>query len=144
MQNEWKENITKKRFVPFWPWLQKRIDPRKFGSSKGQNLLEISKKVCKAEDIQTYSKMSECKAAFTERTIGSRKKILYRYMQKYGYKYIHNLSQLVTTLSSRRNSSRDLIPKNIKTCDILSSLYSKPVRKIRKPKFKIGERVRIL
>ena len=33
--------------------------------------------------------------------------------------------------------------KNIKNSDILSILYSKPLREYRKPKFKIGDRVRI-
>ena len=33
--------------------------------------------------------MSETKAAFAERTIRSLKKILYRYMEDYGYKYIY-------------------------------------------------------
>ena len=36
-----------------------------------------------------------------------------------------------------------MIPKNVKNPDFLSILYSKPLREIRKPKFKIGDRVRI-
>ena len=65
--------------------------------------------------------MSETKAAFAERTIPSLKNILYRYMEDKGYKYIHELTQFVTTTSSRRNCSMDLIPKNVKNSDILSS-----------------------
>ena len=64
-------------------------------------------------------------------------------MEDNGYKYIHKLTQFVTTLNSRRNCSIDLIPKNVKTSDFLSILYSKPVREFRKPKFKDGDRVRI-
>ena len=37
----------------------------------------------------------------------------------------------------------DLIPKNVKNSDFLSILYSKPLREFRKPKFEVGERVRI-
>ena len=70
-------------------------------------------------------------------------KILYRYMEDNGYKYIHKLTQFVTTLNSRRNCSIDLIPKNVKNSDFLSILYSKPLRQSRKPKFKFGDRVRI-
>ena len=84
--------------------------------------------------------MSETKAAFAERTIRSLKKILYRYMEDNGYNYIHKLTHFVTTLSSRRKCSIDLIPKNVKNSDILSS---KPLREFRKPQFKIGDRVRI-
>ena len=87
--------------------------------------------------------MSETKAAFAERTMRSLQKILYRYMENNGYKYIHKLTQFVTTLNSRRNCSIDLIPKNVKNSDFLSILYSKPLREIRKPKCKVGDRVRI-
>ena len=87
--------------------------------------------------------MSETQAAFAERTIRSLKNILYRYVKDYGYKYIHNLSQFVTTLISRKKCSIDLIPKTVKNSDFLSILYSKPLREYKKPKFKIGDRVRI-
>ena len=64
-------------------------------------------------------------------------------MEDNGYKYFHQLTQFVTTINSRRNCSTDLIPKNVKNSDILSNLYSKPLREFRKPKFEIGDRVRI-
>ena len=60
-----------------------------------------------------------------------------------GYNYIHKLTQFVTTLNSRRNCSIDLIPKNVKTSNFLSILYRKLLREFRKPKFKVGDRVRI-
>ena len=63
-------------------------------------------------------------------------------MEDNGYKYIHKLTQFVTTLNSRRNCSIDLIPKNVKNSDFLSILYRKPLRELRKPKFKVGDRVR--
>ena len=87
--------------------------------------------------------MSESKAAFAERTIRSLKKILYRYMEDNGDKDNHKLIQFVTTPNSRRNCSIDLIPKNVKSSDFLSILYSKSLREFRKPKFKVGDRVRI-
>ena len=86
--------------------------------------------------------MSETKAAFAERTIRSLKNVLYRYMEDNGYKYIYKLTQLVTSLNSRRNCSIDLIPKNVKNSDFLYILYSKPLREFRKPKFQVGDRVR--
>ena len=64
-------------------------------------------------------------------------------MEDNGYKYIHKLTQFVTTLNSWRKCSIDLIPKKVKYSDFLSIPYSKPLRAFRKPKFEIGDRVRI-
>ena len=77
--------------------------------------------------------MSESKAAIAERRIRSVKNILYRYMEDYGHKYIHKLPQVVTTLISTEKCSIDLKPKNVKNSDLLSILYSKPLREDRKP-----------
>ena len=87
--------------------------------------------------------MSETKAVFAERTIRSLKNIPHRYMEDFGYKYIHKLPQFIITLYSRRNSSIDLRPNTVKICDFMSILYSKPLREFKKPAFKIGDRVRI-
>ena len=101
------------------------------------------KKLCKAECIQNYSTMSETNAAFAERTIGSLEDILHRYMEDNVYKYLHKLTQFVTTLKSRKNWSTDLILKNIKNSDVLSNLYSEPLGEFWYRKFKIADRVRI-
>ena len=87
--------------------------------------------------------MSETKAPFAERAIRSLKNILYRYMEDNGDKYIQKLTHFLTTVNSRRNCSKDLIAKSVKNSDILSILYSKSLREFRKPKFKVGDRVRI-
>ena len=92
------------------------------------SLLGSVKKLCNAEGIQIYSTLSETEAAFPEYTIQSLERRLYRYMEDYEYEYIHNLSQIVTALKSRKNCSMDLIPKNVKNSDFLSILYSKPLR----------------
>ena len=83
--------------------------------------------------------MNETEAAFAERTIRTPEDILYRYLEDCGYKYIHKLTQFVKILSSRRNCSIDLIPKNVKNSDFLSKLYTKPLRELGKPKFKTGK-----
>ena len=87
--------------------------------------------------------MSETKAAFGERTIRSLKNILYRYMEDYGYKYIHKLPQFIATMNSRNNRSVDMKPNHVKNSDFMSILYKKPLREYKKPKFGIGDRVRI-
>ena len=87
--------------------------------------------------------MSETKAAFAERTIRSLKNILYRYMEDYGYKYIHKLPQFFAPMNSRNNRSIDTKPNHVQNSDFMSILYSKPLREYKKPEFGIGDRVRI-
>ena len=87
--------------------------------------------------------MGETKASFGGRTIRSLKNKLYRYLEDYGFKYIHELTELFTTLISRKICLIDLIPEKVQNSDFLSILYSKPLREFKKPKFKLGQRVRI-
>ena len=123
--------------------ITKNNRPKTIWVDKGTEFAGEFKKLGKAEGIQIYSTMSETRDAFAERTIRSLKNLLYRYMEEKGYKYNHKLTQFVTTLNSRTNCSIDLIPKNVKNSDFLFILYSKPLREFRKPKFKVGDRVRI-
>ena len=125
----------------FCLWLQKKIVPKKW-VDKGTEFAGELKKLCKAEGTQIYSTMGDTKAAFAEGTVRCLKNILYRYMENNGQKYIHKVTYFVTTLNCRGNFSIDLILKNVKNSDFLSILYSKPLRKFRKPKFKVGDRVR--
>ena len=127
----------------FSSMITKRNRPKKIRVDKGTELAGAFKKFCAADEIQVYSTMSETKAVFAERTIRSLKNILYRYMEDFGYKYIHKLPQFITTLNSRRNSSMDMKPNTVSNCDFMSILYSKPLREFKKPTFRIGDRVRI-
>ena len=90
--------------------IKKRNRPKKIWVEKGTEFAGAFKKFCTAEGIQVYSTMSETKAAFAERTIRLFKNILYRYMEDYGYKYIHKLPQFIATLNCRRKSSIDMRP----------------------------------
>ena len=138
-----KSKDSKETVRAFLSMITKKNRPEKTWVDKGIEFAGEFKKLCKADGIQIYSTMSETKAAVAERTIRSLKNILYRYMEDNGYKYIHKLTQIVTTLKSRSNCLIDLILKNVKNSDFLSILYSKPLREFRKPKFKVGDRVRI-
>ena len=64
-------------------------------------------------------------------------------MEDFGYKYIHKLPQFIATTNSRNNRSIDMKPNHFKNSDFMSILYSKPLREYKKPKFGIGDRVRI-
>ena len=127
----------------FSSMITKRNRPKKIWVDKGTEFAGALKKFCTAEGILVYSTMSETKAASAERTIRSLKNILYRYMEDFGYKYIHKLPQFIATLNSRRNRSIDMRPHSVKNCEFMSSLYGKSLREFKKPKFKIGDRVRI-
>ena len=142
MQKEWKQKIPRKRFVRFGLWIQKVNDPKKILVEKGTDFAGEFEKLYKAEGIHIYFTMSETKAAYAERTIRSLKNMLYCYMEDNGYKYIHKVTQFVTTLNSRRNCSIDLIPKKVKNSEFFAILYSRPLRELRKPNIKIGNRLR--
>ena len=64
-------------------------------------------------------------------------------MEDYGYKYIHKLPQFIATMISRNNRSIDMKPNHVQNSEIMSILYSKPLGEYKKPKFGIGDRVRI-
>ena len=127
----------------FSSMITKKNRPKKICVDKWTEFAGVFKKFCAAEGIQVYSTMSETKAAFAERTIRSLKNSLYRYMEDFGYKYINKLTQFITTLNSRRNSSQDMKPNTVKNCDFMSIFHSKPLREFKKPTLKIGDRVRI-
>ena len=127
----------------FSSMITKRNRPKKIWVDKGAEFAGAFEKFCTAEGIQVYSTMSETKAAFAERTIRSLKNILYGYMEDYGYKFIHKLLQFIANLNSRRNSSIVMRANTVKNCDFLSILYSNPLRELKEPTFKIGDRVRI-
>ena len=127
----------------FSSMITKKNRPKKIWDDKETKLAGAFKKFCAAEGIQVYSTMSGTKAEFAERTIRSLKNFLYQYMEAFVYKYIHKLPQFITTLKSRRNSSIDMRPNSVKKCDFMSILYSKPLRDIKKPTIKTGDRVRI-
>ena len=110
----------------FSSMFRKRNRPKKIWVDKGTEFAGAFKKFCTAEGIQVYSTMSETKAASAERTKRSLKIILYRYIENFGYQYIHKLPQFITALNCRRNSLIDMRPNTVKDCDFMSILYSKP------------------
>ena len=100
---EMKTKDSRKTVLAFFTMFLKMNRRKKIWVDKGTEFAGDFKKRCKTEAIQSYSRISETKAAIAERTKRSLKNILYRYMEDYGYKYIHKLSQFVTTQNSRKN-----------------------------------------
>ena len=140
---EMKTKDSQETVKAFSCMITKNNRPKKIWADKGTEFAGALKNICAAEGIQVYSNMSETKEAFAVRTIRSLKNILHRYMEDFGYKFIHKLPQFITILNSRRNSSIDMRPNTVKDCDFFSILYSKPLREFKKPTFKIGDRVTI-
>ena len=107
--------------------------PKRNWVDKGTEFAGAFKKFCTAEGIQVYPTMGETKAVFAERTVPSMKNILYRYMEDFGYKYIHKHPQFLTTLISRSNNLMDMRPNTVNKCDFMSILHSKLLREYKKP-----------
>ena len=127
----------------FSKMITRKNRPKKIWANQGTEVAGEFKKFCSAEGTKYYSTMSETKAEFAERTIRSLKNILYRFLEDYGYKYIHKIPQFIATMNSRNNRSIDMKPNNVQNSDFMSILYSKPLREYKKPNFGIGDRVRI-
>ena len=64
-------------------------------------------------------------------------------MEDYEYKFFHKLPQFIATMDSRNNRSVDMKPNHVRKSDFMSILYSNPLREYKKPKFVIGDRIRI-
>ena len=100
-----KTEDSKETVCAFLTMITKKKRDKKFWVDKRSEFAEEFKKLCKPEGIQISSIMSDTKAAFAERTIRSLKNIFYCYMEDNGYKYIHKLTQFITTIYSRTNCS---------------------------------------
>ena len=127
----------------FRKMISRKNTPEKLWVDKGTEYGGALKKFCKEKDIEVYSTMSETKAAFAERAIQSLKHIIYRYIEDHGEKFVPKLQQFVSTLNCRKNRSIGKSPRDVKNSYFLSILYNKSFKKFTKPKFKIGDRVRI-
>ena len=117
-----KTKDSKETVKTFSKKITKKNRPKKVWVDQGTEFAREFKKLCSAEGIEIYSTMSETKAAFAERTIRSLKNILYRYMEDYGYKYIHKLPQFIAKMNSRNNRSIDMEPIHVKKSEFLSRL----------------------
>ena len=106
----------------FSKMITKKESTKKIWVDQGTEFSWEFKKFRVAEGIYVYSTMSETKATFAERTIRSLKKILYRYMEEFGYKYIHKLSQFVNILNSRKTRTISMVPNKVKNSDFMSIL----------------------
>ena len=127
----------------FQKMITKKNRPTKLWTDMGTEFAGPFKEFCRRNDITMYSTKSETKAAYAERAIRSLKNIIYRFMEDNGDKYVHKLSQFVATMNSRENRKTKLVPNKVKNTNFLHILYNRPIRNKKKPKFKLGDSVRI-
>ena len=122
-------------------WLQKNR-PKNVGSTKEQNLPEITKKIAELRDYNFNLRWVRIKLHLLTVQNGPWK----TYFTLHGRLWIQVHSPVLSYRHRpefEKNCSIDLIPKNILISDFLSIFYSKPLREYRKPKIRIGYRVRI-
>ena len=109
-----KAKDSRKTVKTFSIKITKKNRPKKIWVDQGTECAGEFKNFCSAEGIEIYSTMSDTKAAIAERTIRSLKNILYRYMEDYGYKYIHKMPQIIATMNCINIRSKDLKPHHVK------------------------------
>ena len=127
----------------FKKMLRKNTKPDRVWVDQGTEFGGEFKNFCKSRNIKIYSTRSETKAAVAERAIRSLKNIIYRYMEENGDKYVHKMDSFVNTMNTRVNRSIGKSPKNVKNSDFLSIFYKNPIIEYKKPRFRIGDKVRI-
>ena len=126
----------------FKKMLRKNNIPQKVWVDQGTEFGGEFRKLCGQKKIKIYSTRSETKAAVAERAIRSLKNIINRFMEENGHKYLVQMGSFLNTMNSRVNRSTGKAPKEVKNKDFLSIFYKNPIRQYKKPRFKVGDKVR--
>ena len=101
-------------------------------------------KLCSNERITIYSTHSEMKSCFAERYIRTLKSILFKYLHENNTnRYIDQLQTIVRLINSRPNRITKIAPKNVTQHDVPYLVSLSSANPIKKPRFKIGDTVRI-
>ena len=129
--------------VAFKKMLRKKSMPAKVWVDQGTEFSGEFRKFCMDKKIKIYSTRSETKAAVAERAIKSLKNSIYRYMEENGDKYMRKMDSFVKTMNTRVNRSTGKAPKKVTNKDFLSIFYRNPINQYKRPRFKVGENVRI-
>ena len=98
-----KTRDSKKTVKTFSKMITKKNRPKKNWVDQGTEFAGEIQNFCSAEGIETYSTISDTKAAFVELTIRSLKNVLFRNMEDFWYKYIHKLPQFIAKMNSGNN-----------------------------------------
>ena len=122
-----------------------KIKPEKVWTDEGKEFLRSFKNFCEQKEIKFYQTRNEKKSSFAERNIRSIKCLIYNFLnENHTSTYINSLQNFVKVINSRVNRIKGIAPKSV-TKQHTSYLISLNVNdKIQKPKFAVGEAVRII
>ena len=142
MQKEWTQKTSRKHFLHFQKWLQKKKWSKKFGSTREQNLLESVRNCAKLREYW-----------FNSHWLSIRLHLLNLQYEFWNFHFTLLWQNLVTsTFTKCFNSSQPSISernarqtwyRRLPRSLIFANLYSKPQRECRKPKFEIWHRMGI-
>jgi hypothetical protein len=129
--------------------LRMKRKPMYIWSDKGSEFYNRQvKELLKDNNIKLYSTENEEKSSVVERWIGTMKQHMFKYFTANDtFKYYDILDKLVKNYNNTVHSSIKMTPveasklKNELT--VYKNLYPEKEEKIKKPKFKVGDRVRI-
>jgi hypothetical protein len=129
--------------------LFKQRKPMYIWSDKGSEFYNRQvKELFKNNNIKLYSTENEEKSSVVERWIGTMKQHMYKYFTaNKTFKYYDILDKLVKNYNNTIHSSIKMTPveasKLKNEITVYKNLYPEKEEKIKKPKFKVGDRVRI-
>lgn len=125
--------------------------PEKLQTDKGTEFYNRQfREVLKKHDIKLYSTESDKKAAIAERCIKEIKKLIYRYLSLHQTnRYIDHFQAIMDTYNKTEHGAIGMAPSQVNDSNlsiVLTRLYGHLWEKDKdhiKPKFNIGDRVRI-
>ena len=129
--------------------LFKERKPMYIWSDKGSEFYNRQvKELLKDNNIELYSTENEEKSSVVERWIGTMKQRMFKYFTAHDTtKYYDILDDLVTDYNNTVHSSIKMTPveasKSENESTVYKNLYPEKEKEIKKPKFKVGDRVRI-
>lgn len=140
-----KSKTAKATATAFAKMLSKQTKPEKVWTDKGTEFKGAFQTLCKKKNIKWYTTQSETKSLLAERNIRSLKTIIYKFLEeKWTYSYINSLPEFVKTINTRVNRVTKVAPAKFTKKEAHHlNLLTIGDQLVRKPKFRIGDTVRI-
>ena len=119
-------------------------NPEKIWVDKGREFAREFANFCQQSGIHLYSTCSETNSVFAERKNRSIKALIFKHLHENNNKVYHEqLQAFVDIINSRINRVSKLAPYQVKKSDEPFLVSLQNCNAIKKPKFKLGQHVRI-